>query len=528
MFGKKILVSLVALTAVCGAFGAVNRGGSLRVQPGTQNVKATSPATAVASVGTSSRLATLPGGVTNISTKPKNASSASAAMVADLKDKLDELASDVAALQGAGVDEGAVRDIINSELADKDYATHPELQEVDDKIAGISPTTEIQYDESTGDLQYKDSNGDWQTFANRSQFAGADGEAVELRKNETDGTIEWKKHSDTAWTKLVDLDDITGEAGVVDPDQLARAVESAVGSAVSVIDEKLLLKADKSDLSDYVAKSTYNMDKETMEGNIGNAQSAAGTAQAKAEEAKTLAQQAKAAADAKLGKDAADGYYVAKDDFNALGVRVQTAEGNIASLSENKADKSTTYTKAEVDSAIGAARPHIEIGYNSETNKLWYKDENGGTHDLEIEGLRGDDGCTSEFSTARNTDDNATILTISGCGDTRTITIPDGIKGDKGDKGDKGETGAQGLRGEDGSDACEPNYSSTFDENGNTVVTITCADDSTKVLGQYTVSKGADGANPCPGGLSLEEDTNYDQTDGVRYNIVCNESQNSK
>ena len=85
MFGKKLVVSVFALTIGAGVAiaASTSRSGSLRVNPATQSVKSVS--NPVATTSASSRMATLPG-PTNISTKPKLPSAASAAQVGDLKD----------------------------------------------------------------------------------------------------------------------------------------------------------------------------------------------------------------------------------------------------------------------------------------------------------------------------------------------------------------------------------------------------------------------------------------------------------
>lgn len=249
MLSKKLVVSAIALTVGVGvAIGAVpSRSGSLRIsQPAATTQKSvTNAETVTIPVGanTGARMATLPG-LNNISTKPKFPSSASAASVAELNDKLNDLAADVAALQNAGVDENAVRDIIDYELSNKDYATHPELnavdaakydkETVDDKIAGIKPTAAIRYVDSTGDLQYKDSNDSWQTFANKSDFAGADGKSVVLDKTETE--IRWKPEGadDSQYKTLVALEDIKGKDGKdaeIDETQLKNAVDAAIDDA---------------------------------------------------------------------------------------------------------------------------------------------------------------------------------------------------------------------------------------------------------------------------------------------------------
>lgn len=285
MFGKKLVVSVVALTI--GAGGAIaastSRSGSLRINPMAQSVKAVS--NPVVTTSASSRMATMPG-ASNISTKPKLPSSASAAAVADLKDKLNDLAADVAALQNAGVDENAVRDIIDYELSNKDYATRPELNAVDaakydipvvdEKLAAIKPTAKIRYQESSGDIQYEDADGSWQTFANKTDFAGADGKSVVLQKTSTE--IQWKPEGapDSSWQRLVGLEEIKGDPGDVDEQILANVVNTA-------LDAKDL--PTKDDLNNYVDKVTYNADQTTVNGKITSAQSAAETAQSNAAEA---------------------------------------------------------------------------------------------------------------------------------------------------------------------------------------------------------------------------------------------------
>lgn len=89
-----------------------------------------------------------------------------------------------------------------------------------------------------------------------------------------------------------------------------------------------------------------------------------------------------------------------------------------------------------------------------------------------------------------------------------------GEQGDKGDTGDKGEPGAAGR------DACTPTYTSALDTDGNTLVTITCADDPTKVLGTYSVARGADGKSPCDE-LRLEKDETYTEPGVDKYMLMC-------
>ena len=466
MSNKKLIASAIAMIAGLGtAFGAASlrtgdRAGSIKVTPAVATVKAgtQNASTANTTATSGGRMATLPG-PTNISTKPKLPSAASAAQVGDLKDKLDQLAQDVADLANAGVDEGAVRDIINSELANKDYATHPELNAVDsakynkdivdEKIGAIKPTAEIHYDSTSGNLQYKDADGSYKTFANRSDFAGADGadgKNIELQK--TDDAIQWRvQGSNDTWTDLVALDDIKGADGTVDGQQLADAVSAAIDNADL---------ASKTDLNNYVDKSTYNQDKTVTDGKITTAQ--------------TAAENALSVANSKLDKDTADTYYT---------------------------EKGYSYSKTEVDNAIDAAKPNIEIDYDSDTRQLRYKDSNGEWQSLDIDGLTGADGKSAYqlWLDAGNTGTQADFLAS--------------LKGADGDKGDNGN------------DACEPRYSSVTTANGDTAVTITCANDDTKILGQYTVSKGADGANPCPGGIRMEAVSSSD--DGTTYNLICDD-----
>lgn len=405
MLGKKKFVSVVAMASCMGAVFAAGsavaavpgRAGSLRVQPGvtgSRSVSSSSVATPTVS-SEPSRMATL-AGMNNLGAKPKLPSGASAAAVADLQDKLSELSADVDALRNAGVDEGAVRDILDSELANKNYATVPYVDDadsaklakdefeskfdtradekklvdeaklaaetytkgqVDDKVAGIKPTAAIRYQESTGDLQYQDSNDTWTTFANKADFAGADGKNIELQK--TTSAIQWRvKGSGEAWTDLVSLDEITGAAGTVDQAQLESTVNAAISGANL---------ASKADLDEYAKKSEV----------LSN-----------------------------------DGTFSISD------------------------------------------------------GKIVYTDpENGVVKDI--------------------------------------VSVND-------------ITGPAGNNGNDGADACEPQYTGTENANGDTDVVITCKEDSSKVLGRYTVKRGV---NPCPGGISLEPVST--DASGATYNLVC-------
>ncbi len=302
MLGKKKFVSVVAMASCMGAVFAAGsavaavpgRAGSLRVQPGvtgSRSVSSSSVATPTVS-SEPSRMATL-AGMNNLGAKPKLPSGASAAVVADLQDKLSELSADIDALRNAGVDEGAVRDILDSELenyatvsyvnnADSAKLAKDEFEskfdahayekklvdeaklaaetytksQVDDKVAGIKPTARIKYENE--ELKYENPDGTWTKFAQRSDFAGADGKNVELKKTDTE--IQWKTAGtpDSAWTKLVGLDEIKGVDGSVDAAQLER-----------VVNEKIVEKdlPSKDFLSEkYVAQATYTADKETILG----------------------------------------------------------------------------------------------------------------------------------------------------------------------------------------------------------------------------------------------------------------------
>ena len=106
------------------------------------------------------------------------------------------------------------------------------------------------------------------------------------------------------------------------------------------------------------------------------------------------------------------------------------------------------------------------------------------------------------------TEENGYIVLTSGKTKTNVIALSD----------------IQGGQGTPGANACEPKYSAITNSNGDTEVTIKCADDESKVLGQYTVAKGADGSNPCPNGLELVEDSSYeDSVRAKKYDLVCNE-----
>lgn len=106
------------------------------------------------------------------------------------------------------------------------------------------------------------------------------------------------------------------------------------------------------------------------------------------------------------------------------------------------------------------------------------------------------------------TEENGYIVLTDGKTKTNVIAISD----------------IHGGQGAPGANACEPKYSSKTNANGDTEVTITCADNESKVLGHYTVAKGTDGANPCPNGLELVEDKGYEDSATARkYDLVCKE-----
>ena len=500
MLGKKMLVSVIALAAVCyGAFGAINRGGTLKSQPGSTGAKVSSQQnTGTATVTTGSRMATLPG-LNNISTKPKLPSSASAAQVGDLKDKLDQLAQDVADLANAGVDEGAVRDIITSELNTKDYATKPyvdtadntklntsdfenqfdtraaakhlvdesalssyaktadvyDKDTVDSKMAAIKPSASIRYDETTGDLQYQDSDNAWQTFANRADFAGADGKSIELQK--TDNAIQWRVKGTDTWEDLVGLDEITGAAGTVDADQLEQAVNAA-------IEGKNL--ATKTDLNDYVDTTTYNSDKTATDNKITQLTSAVGSAQATAETALSTAQ----------GKVDAATFNAYKDTVSSnLATKANASDLNAYVTNESLPGKMNDWADTQTKLATKAELAAVESGTDQET----------------LTGIINDVVSNNYVSnTALSSYQQEVTSALAAKADNSDV-LPKDIKFSKRE--------IEGV-----------NYFILEDLVGNLIAKLAPVDEL----------KGDDGQTPCTS-ITFEEDTEYTGTDGTRYNVIC-------
>ncbi len=549
MLGKKKFVSIVAMASCMGAVFAAGsavaavpgRAGSLRVQPGvtgSRSVSSSSVATPTVS-SEPSRMATL-AGMNNLGAKPKLPSGASAAAVADLQDKLSELSADVDALRNAGVDEGAVRDILDSELANKNYATVPYVDTADSaKLA--KDEFESKFDTRADEKKLVDEN---------AMKDYALGKNVSFSKNDTHIIMTDGNGVTRDVALLSDLKGDKGdrgekgEDGSVDAAELERVVNEK-------IDEKDL--PSKEFLSgNYVRQETYTADKETMGGKITTAQSAAENAGSKADAALLTAQNAQSAANGKLTKEQADEYYADKDfsyskeevdekvrnassgfdenrvselitqavdgagfakdaDLTALGARVGTNETNISGLQTDKADKSSVYTKGEVDSAISGATSGLatDVDLAALAGRV-------GANETGIAGLqesKADKSDLGEYAKKSEVLSNDGTFSIS---DGKIVyTDPEnGVVKDIVSVNDI--TGPAGNDGNDGADACEPQYTGTENADGDTDVVITCKEDSSKVLGRYTVKRGV---NPCPGGISLEPVST--DASGATYNLVC-------
>lgn len=543
MLGKKKFVSIVAMASCMGAVFAAGsavavvpgRAGSLRVQPGvtgSRSVSSSSVATPTVS-SEPSRMATL-AGMNNLGAKPKLPSGASEAAVADLQDKLSELSADVDALRNAGVDEGAVRDILDSELVNKNYATVPYVDDADSaKLA--KDEFESKFDTRADEKKLVDEN----TMKNYAL-----GKNVSFSKNDTHIIMTDGNGVTKNVALLSDLKGDKGEDGSVDAALLER-----------VVNEKIVEKdlPSKEFLSgNYVTQETYTADKETMGSNITTAQSTAENAGSKADAALLAAQNAQSAADGKLTKADADTYYANKDfsyskeevdekvrnassgfdenrvselitqavdgagfakdaDLDTLAGRVGANETNITGLQNDKADKSTVYTKGEVDSAISGATSGLATDAD-----LAALAGRVGTNETGIAGLqesKADKSDLGEYAKKSEVLSNDGTFSIS---DGKIVyTDPEnGVVKDIVSVNDI--TGPAGNDGNDGADACEPQYTGTENANGDTDVVITCKEDSSKVLGRYTVKRGV---NPCPGGISLEPVST--DAGGATYNLVC-------
>ena len=102
-----------------GSVGAVTRAGTLRMQPttavGKKSVSTGATLSENISGNNTTRMSSI-SGITGVGSKPKLSSSTSAATLADLKKQVADLANVVSDMLSAGVDEKAVRDIIDSEF----------------------------------------------------------------------------------------------------------------------------------------------------------------------------------------------------------------------------------------------------------------------------------------------------------------------------------------------------------------------------------------------------------------------------
>lgn len=499
MLVKKCFVSVVAIAACIGSAFAVatakaavpGRAGSLRVQPGvtgSQSVSSSSVATPTVS-SEPSRMATL-AGMNNLGAKPKLPSGASAAAVADLQDKLSELSADVDALRNAGVDEGAVRDILDSELANKNYATVPYVDDADSaKLA--KDEFESKFDTRVDEKKLVDENAMKDYALDKNVTFSKDSTHIIM----TDGNGVTKN--------VALLSDLKGDKG----DRGEKGEDGSVDAALleRVVNEKIVEKdlPSKDFLSEkYVTQETYTADKETMGSNITTAQSTAENAGSKADAALLAAQNAQSAADGKLTKADADTYYANKDfsySKEEVDEKVRNAssgfdENRVSELITQAVDGAGFAKDADLDTLAGRVGANETNIAGLQTNKADKSDL--GEYAKKSEVLSND----GTFSIS----DGKIVYTDPENGVVKDIVSVNDI------------TGPAGNDGNDGADACEPQYAGTENANGDTDVVITCKEDSSKVLGRYTVKRGV---NPCPGGISLEPVST--DAGGATYNLVC-------
>lgn len=325
MFSKKLMASTIALTAVVGtAFGAASlrtgditsRAGSLRVNPASATVKTdtTGPATA-STTSASTRLATMPG-LTNISTKPKLPSAASAATVADLKDKLSGLEADVDALRNAGVDEGAVREIIDTELGNKGYATKDYVDTADSEKLDKS----ITFSKNDTHIIMTDGKGVTTDVALISDLRGEKGDKGD------DGSVDAAELERVVNEKIVEKDlpskeflsnkYVTQETYTADQENLTGKITAAQSTADS--------KLDKTTADTYYADKDYSYSKAEVDTKVANA--ASGFDEERVTEL--------------IGTAVENAGFAKESDLTALDERVGANETNITGLQSAKADKS--------------------------------------------------------------------------------------------------------------------------------------------------------------------------------------------
>ncbi len=367
MLVKKCFVSVVAIAACMGvafvaesAVAAVpGRAGSLRVQPGvtgSRSVSSSSVATPTVS-SEPSRMATL-AGMNNLGAKPKLPSGASAAAVADLQDKLSELSADVDALRNAGVDEDAVLDILDSELATKNYATVPYVNSEDSaKLDKDEFDSKFDTRADEKKLIDEDAMKDYALDKNVS-FSKDDTHIIMTDGNGVTKNVALL--SDLKGDKGDKGD--KGEDGSVDAVELERVVNEK-------IDEKNLPSKDF--LSEkYVTQAAYTADKETMGGNITAAQSAAENAGSKANEALLKAQSAQSSADEKLTKEQADEYYAGKDFSYSKAKVDELVAGAASGFDPDQVGAMINTAIDDKDLATNAALTELKDKVNNETTGL--------------------------------------------------------------------------------------------------------------------------------------------------------------
>lgn len=536
MLGKKMFVSIVAIMACIGsAFAATGvkstggaRAGTLRVQPGAIGARSVSSSAPATVSNEPTRMATL-AGLNNLGAKPKLPSGASAAAVADLQDKLSELSADVDALRNAGVDEGAVRDILDSELANKNYATVPYVDDAD--------SAKLAKDEFESKF---DTRADEKKLINE----------IEMKNYALDKNVSFSK-DDThiimtdgnGVTKNVALlSDLKGDKG----DRGEKGEDGSVDAAEleRVVTEKIVEQdlPSKEFLSDkYVTRETYTANKTETDNKINaaqlaaeNAGTAASGAGSKADAALLAAQNAQNAADGKLSKERADELYADKNfsyskddvdekirnassgfdedrvselitqavdgagfakgaDLDTLAGRVGVNETNITGLQNNKADKSTVYTKGEVDSAISGATSGLATGADLATLA-----GRVGANETNITGLqenKADKSALDEYAKSTDLGEYAKTTDL----------------GEYAKKGEVLSTGGEFVREGD----------TIYFVDGDTRITVIEDVEAIRGVKGDKGDKGDDGATPCPGGIHLE--TLEETSESTTYRLACDD-----
>ena len=515
MFGKKLVVSVFAVAAVYAQANAaaslkqsggvstvtapsVNatapRAGTLRIQPGQTSQKSVSGARDADSDSSSYRMSTITG-LANMTAKPKLPASASAATVADLKDQLNNLADDIAAMQNAGVDETEVLKILESELSGRNYATY---DYVDNADSALLPSADFdsKFDARVTEKQLVDENklGD---YAKTSDVLSKD---VTFTKS---GDYIQMTDQTTGVTKnVVLLSDIKGEKGekgadgTVDETQLNDAVNSAIDN------KNLMTKSDKTDLESQIAGVRSEMDSKLDKAEFTENANTWAESQEKLV-SKTELDQYKTEVDESI-RNATESL---PNNENIIQLQNTVAEHDtvINNLSSNYVDKTTYETdKADLQNTVNQVQSSLNDKLNTDDFSTYFNDNvqaNNLVKESDLDGYaKGAE--LSALGTRVDTLDETKADKDSVYTKAEVDEVVNNAKPNvemrynsetnqllyKDANGEWQSLDIQGLTGEDGKDGCTPQFNVTEGETGAEIIITGCDNDR-----QITIPYGEKG-----------------------------------